>query len=167
MLNRIISVALVAGLAVAPLTVLAQQAQPAAQASQQLDPQLKAALDVTVPKAQSFIAALDGKQYTQALNMTSSEFQRSLGNQKFDQVIGAFQTRNGAVKTRRLVGAGPVTPPPEANAPKGRYMAVQYQTVFANTGENLELVVMHESAPNNWAIAGYFANPDQAPSPAR
>ncbi len=152
-------VALIAGLALVPAFAMAQQAQPQAQQQQQIDPALKAALDATVPKANSFVTALDNKQFAQALGMTSAEFKKSLGTQKFDQVIGTFQSKNGAVKGRQIVGAGPVNPPTEANAPKGRYMAVQYQTMFANSGANVELVVLHEGTPNNWNIAGYFANP--------
>lgn len=163
---RISKVALIAGLALVPAFAIAQTAQPQAQQHQQIDPALKAALDATVPKANAFVLALDNKQYPQALAMTSAEFKKSLGTQKFDQVIGTFQSRNGAMQGRQIVGAGPVNPPTEANAPKGRYMAVQYQTMFATTGANLELVVLHEGAPNNWNVAGYFANPVPPQPPA-
>lgn len=160
MLNRFLKVAFVAGLVAVPVLAFAQQpAQSATQAGQALDPQLKAALDVTVPKAQSFVTALDNKQFAQALAMTAPQFRQSLGSQSFEGIITGFQQRNGAMRGRQIVGAGPVNPPPEANAPAGRYMAVQYQTMFATTGANLELVVMHEVSPNNWQIAGYFANP--------
>lgn len=163
---RFCKVALIAGLALVPAFALAQQAQQQAQQQQQIDPAVKAALDATVPKANAFVTALDNKQFAQALAMTSAEFRQSLGTQKFDQVIGTFQAKNGAAKSRQIVGAGPVVPPPEANAPKGRYMAVQYQTMFATTGANLELVVLHEGTPNNWNVAGYFANPVQPPAAA-
>ena len=162
---NILSLALVAGFAISPLMAAAQNAAPAQQAAPQITPEIKAMLDATVPVANQFVMMLDGKQFPEAMALADDQFKKSLGNQNMATIIGDFQAKNGAVKTRNIVGAAPVTPPADPSVPKGRYAGVQYVTDFATSGQHTETVILFE---NNkvWKVAGYFSNPVPPQAPA-
>jgi hypothetical protein len=139
-MNRMLWVGAVLAVSVVGPAARAQQPEASAQARQ---------------ATEAWLAEVDSGRYADSWDKAAEAFRSALSRTAWDSTMRALRGPLGAVTSRELLGAQPVTDPP--GAPPGEYVLLQFRTQFA--GRELpavETVVPMKDKDGVWRVSGYF-----------
>jgi hypothetical protein len=116
-----------------------------------------AAVDAAEKAAQSWLALVDSGQYAESWDEAASFFQSKVTKEQWQTAMQSVRAPLGRVQARKLKSATYTTDVP--NAPKGKYVILQYQTSFANMKAAVETVTPMKEADGTWKVSGYYIRP--------
>jgi len=105
--------------------------------------------------AEAWLAVVDSGRYADSWAQAAEAFRGAVSQAAWDSTTRVHRTPLGAVTSRELLGAQPMTNPP--GAPPGEYVLLQFRTRFA--GRELpavETVVPMKEKDGPWRVSGYF-----------
>ena len=106
--------------------------------------------------AQAWLALVDAGKYAESWSAASSLFQNSLPQAEWIKGAQSVRAPAGAVKSRVLKS---ITPASEIKgAPSGKYLTVQFTTVFEHMRKEpsaVETVTLQQGSDGNFRVAGY------------
>ena len=105
--------------------------------------------------AETWLAVVDSGRYADSWAQAAAAFRDAVSQAAWDSTMWVHRTPLGAVTSRELLGAQPMTDPP--GAPPGEYVLLQFRTKFA--GRELpavETVVPMKNQAGAWHVSGYF-----------
>jgi hypothetical protein len=104
--------------------------------------------------AQSWLRFVDSGDYSQSWVEASSLFKAAVTEQDWVRKVKAVRQPLGALISRKLKSATPITQLP--GAPDGQYVVIQYDTSFANKKSAVETVTPMLDKDGQWRVSGYF-----------
>lgn len=105
--------------------------------------------------ALAWLEAIDGGEYEQAWESSSTLLQVPLSPNMLARTIGAARRDFGGVESRRRVGVIRETSMP--GAPAGDYTVFTFQTRFENKPQIIETITPHLEG-GTWKVSGYYVN---------
>lgn len=105
--------------------------------------------------AEAWLAVVDSGRYADSWANAAEAFRGAVSQAAWDSAMRVNRAPLGAVTSRELLGAQPLTDPP--GAPPGEYVLLQFRTKFA--GRELpavETVVPMKDQDGAWHVSGYF-----------
>lgn len=108
--------------------------------------------DATVA-AERWLAALDSGQWSRSWDHAAGLFRKAVPKKAWTQQISALRGPMGPVVSRSIISAQYTESLP--GAPDGRYVVIQYRTVFANKAKAVETVTPSFD-DGAWRVSGYF-----------
>ncbi len=114
------------------------------------EPERKAAQSA----AERWIVNLDESRYFDAWKATGTVFRSKVPQPQHEKGLNKYRKPLGAKVSRKLKGAEYTESLP--NTPKGKYVVVQFYTVFENNAEAVETVVEEQEKDGQWQVSGYF-----------
>ena len=110
--------------------------------------------DPRVKSAKQWLLLVDAGSYSESWEQAGEAFRGAVTEETWGQQLTAARTPFGAVTSRELRSAQPVTDPP--NAPPGEYLIVAFSTSFEKQLTATETVVLMQEGDDDWKVAGYF-----------
>lgn len=103
--------------------------------------------------ALAWLEQLDAGQYVTTWNDAAAIFRDALTPQQWETAASSARKPLGALQSRKLISATPVTDLP--GAPTGQYVVLQFETAFANKGTAFETVTPFLEN-GVWRVSGYY-----------
>lgn len=144
----LVSVAILAVMAIGPVGVQPAMAQQTAVEQQSIAAAQQAAL--------TWLAMADKDDVAGTYRNASAFFKKQVSQQVWTQNLQAAHQQVGAAKNRQLATARYMTQMP--NAPKGEYVLMLMQTAFEKHPSALETITMMRDPDGTWRLAGYYIN---------
>lgn len=107
-----------------------------------------------VESAEPWLALVDQGQYARSWETASEFLKNSVDRKSFVKALNASRKPFGEVKSRQLESKQYATSVP--GAPDGRYVILQYKTVFANKKSAVETVTPMLDKDKKWKVSGYY-----------
>jgi len=104
--------------------------------------------------AQRWLMSIDGGNYAESWNETSSFFRSVVTEPSWANSMNTFRQPLGGLVARKIKSAQPMTELP--GAPDGQYVVMQFETSFANKKSAIETVTFMLEKDGQWKSAGYF-----------
>ena len=104
--------------------------------------------------AQSWLALVDEAKYPDSWNAAAKLFQEHVAEATFASSVSGARQPLGHVVSRQLKSAEYRTVVP--GAPPGKYVIIQFATVFDNKPEAVETVTPVQEDDGAWKVSGYF-----------
>ena len=104
--------------------------------------------------AAQWLGHLDESRYADAWKATGSDFRRLVKEQAEVEALNKYRKPAGATVSRKLREARYTESLPKA--PAGKYVVVQFDTVFEHKPDAVETVVEVLEADGRWQVSGYF-----------
>ncbi|MBT9549199.1 MAG: DUF4019 domain-containing protein [Candidatus Sericytochromatia bacterium] len=104
--------------------------------------------------AHKWLQLTDHHKYAKSWTQASSYFQSAIDKPTWVGAMNATRKPLGRVKSRTLKFSSFSETLP--NAPKGKYVVLQYSTVFEGKPDALETVTPMLDKDGTWKVAGYF-----------
>lgn len=102
-----------------------------------------------------WVHLIDKGLYAQAWEEGSSLLKLTMPKMYWPDLLNAIRGDLGTVINRQTVAVLPSENPP--NLPKGKYVAIFYQTEFGNAKQVIELVTLVLESDNKWKVVTYMA----------
>ena len=103
--------------------------------------------------ARSWLELVDGEQYHASWNQAATLFQNQVTAAQWQQAVSSARSPLGRMRSRRLKNATAATSLP--GAPDGRYVVLQFDTVFEHKAAAVETVTPMLDG-GVWRVSGYF-----------
>jgi hypothetical protein len=105
--------------------------------------------------AEAWLAVVDSGRYADSWTAAGQAFRGAVSQAAWDSTMRVHRQPLGAVTSRELLGAQPMTDPP--GAPPGAYILLQFRTRFAGRETPaVETVVPFREQDGAWRVSGYF-----------
>jgi TM2 domain-containing membrane protein YozV len=101
-----------------------------------------------------WLAVIDRGTYLESWNQASAIFQGAVTEAAWENSMNTFRKPLGAVVSRQLKSAEPMTQMP--GAPDGQYIVMQFETSFAEKKSAIETVTFDLEKDGQWKSSGYF-----------
>lgn len=108
--------------------------------------------------AESWIALVDSESYVDSWEAASPAFQTGISQDEWATAVEQVRGQVGTIESRTLLDSQYHTSLP--NAPEGEYVVLQYESVFTQLPQAMEMVVLTK-ADDEWKAAGYQVVPAQ------
>lgn len=102
----------------------------------------------------AWLALTDAEKYGESWRAAAELFQSAVSEEAWGRSLGNVRRPLGQVLTRTLKTATQKTSLP--GAPDGKYVLVQFDTVFTNKAAAVETVTAMQAADRTWKVAAYF-----------
>ena len=109
---------------------------------------------VAIAAAQKWLALIDAGDDSESWHQAALIFQGGVTETAWENSMNTFRKPLGAVVSRQLKSAEPMTQMP--GAPDGQYILMQFETSFANKSSAIETVSFVKEKDGSWKSAGYF-----------
>jgi Protein of unknown function (DUF4019) len=109
--------------------------------------------DAAQAVAEAWVVLADAGKYGDAWDKSAKIFQSTVPRTTFVQAAAGARDPLGKVVSRTLKSREYLTQLP--GAPDGRYVVIQYQTVFANKKDTLETITPMADPDGVWRVSGY------------
>lgn len=109
--------------------------------------------------AEAWLALVDAGQYGASYDQAAQSFKAVVSRDEWIKDVTGARGPLGKMSTRRLAKSDVMRDPP--NAPPGEYVAIQYQSSFANLNAALETVVPVLEKDGKWRVSGYYVKKAQ------
>jgi hypothetical protein len=110
--------------------------------------------DAAQAAAESWLKLVDAGDYAGSWDAGAKVFKAAVTKDQWAQAAGAARNPLGKLVSRKLKSREYKTSLP--GAPDGKYVIVQYDTVFANKAAAVETVVPMADPDGAWRVSGYF-----------
>ena len=114
----------------------------------------QAAVDEATKAADRWLKLVDAGDYKQSWNTACSLFRNAVTADQWAQQVGSVRKQVGALVSRKLKSAQYATSLP--GAPSGKYVVIQYDSVFKNKSDAVETVTPMLDKDGQWRVSGYF-----------
>jgi hypothetical protein len=114
----------------------------------------QAAVDEATNAADRWLKLVDAGDYKQSWNTACSLFRNAVTADQWAQQVGSVRKQVGALVSRKLKSAQYTTSLP--GAPDGKYVVIQYDSVFQNKSDAVETVTPMLDKDGQWRVSGYF-----------
>jgi hypothetical protein len=114
----------------------------------------QAAVDEATRAADRWLKLVDAGDYKQSWNTACSLFRNAVTADQWAQQVGSVRKQVGALVSRKLKSAQYATSLP--GAPSGKYVVIQYDSVFQNKSDAVETVTPMLDKDGQWRVSGYF-----------
>jgi len=114
----------------------------------------QAAVDEATKAADRWLKLVDAGDYKQSWNTACSLFRNAVTADQWAQQVGSVRKQVGALVSRKLKSAQYATSLP--GAPSGKYVVIQYDSVFQNKSDAVETVTPMLDKDGQWRVSGYF-----------
>ena len=114
----------------------------------------QAAVDEATKAADRWLKLVDAGDYKQSWNTACSLFRNAVTADQWAQQVGSVRKQVGALVSRKLKSAQYATSLP--GAPDGKYVVIQYDSVFQNKSDAVETVTPMLDKDGQWRVSGYF-----------
>jgi hypothetical protein len=114
----------------------------------------QAAVDEATKAADRWLKLVDAGDYKQSWNTACSLFRNAVTADQWAQQVGTVRKQVGALVSRKLKSAQYATSLP--GAPSGKYVVIQYDSVFQNKSDAVETVTPMLDKDGQWRVSGYF-----------
>lgn len=135
--RRFMSACLIAAFAAAGGAFAADKPEDAAQAS-----------------AEAWLKLVDGGDYAASWEQAARVFKGAVQQADWSKMAGGVRTPLGKLVSRKLKSREYAEKMP--GAPDGRYVVIQYDTVFEHKSAAVETVVPMADPDGAWRVSGYF-----------
>jgi len=106
--------------------------------------------------ASAWLATVDSGQYGESWDGAAALFKAAVSRGQWVAALDQVRKPLGKLVSRKLIVAKFMTEVPNANAPKGEYVFLQYETSFANAPGKTETVTPMKDPDGVWRVSGYF-----------
>jgi Protein of unknown function (DUF4019) len=106
--------------------------------------------------ALAWLALVDEAKYDESWEEVAAYLRKALPKDKWRQDLGAAREPLGKLVSRKLKSAQYSEHLP--GAPDGRYVVIQYDTVFEKKARAVETVTPMLDRDGAWRVTGYFIN---------
>lgn len=103
--------------------------------------------------AKEWLSLADSEQYGASWTAAAPAFQSAVSQSDWEKALGAARKPLGALKSRTVKSATYASELP--GAPKGDYVVIVYDSVFANRA-GIETVTPMRGSDGKWKVSGYF-----------
>jgi len=110
--------------------------------------------DAAQAAAESWLKLVDDGNYAASWEQAAKVFKGAVKQADWAQAAGGVRTPLGKLVSRKLKSREYAEKMP--GAPDGRYVVVQYDTVFENKASAVETVTPMADPDGAWRVAGYF-----------
>ena len=110
--------------------------------------------DAAQAAAESWLKLVDDGDYAASWEQAAKVFKGAVKQADWAQMVGGVRTPLGKLVSRKLKSREYTEKMP--GAPDGRYVVVQYDTVFENKASAVETVTPMADPDGAWRVAGYF-----------
>ena len=110
--------------------------------------------DAAQAAAESWLKLVDAGDYAASWEQAAKVFKGAVKQGDWAQAAGGVRTPLGKLVSRKLKSREYAEKMP--GAPDGRYVVVQYDTVFENKASAVETVTPMADPDGVWRVAGYF-----------
>jgi hypothetical protein len=114
----------------------------------------QAAVDEATKAADRWLKLVDAGDYKQSWETACSLFRNAVTADQWAQQVGSVRKQVGALVSRKLKSAQYATSLP--GAPDGKYVVIQYDSVFQNKSDAVETVTPMLDKDGQWRVSGYF-----------
>jgi hypothetical protein len=104
--------------------------------------------------ADAWLALVDAEKYGESWDQAASFFRGAVPREQWKQQVGGVRKPLGNVVSRKLKSKRYATTLP--GAPDGKYVVIQYDTVFENKATAIETVTPMEDTDGKWRVSGYY-----------
>jgi hypothetical protein len=110
--------------------------------------------DAAQPAAESWLKLVDAGNYAASWDQAAKVFKGAVGQADWVQMAGGVRTPLGKLVSRQLKSREYAEK--MAGAPEGKYVVIQYDTVFENKASAVETVIPMADPDGAWRVSGYF-----------
>jgi hypothetical protein len=104
--------------------------------------------------AEDWLVLVDGGNYDQSWDQTSAFFKTVVSQADWKKAAMGVRTPLGPVVSRKNKSCQYCTSLPDS--PKGKYVVIQYDTVFEKRAGAVETVTPRMEADGQWRVSGYY-----------
>ena len=104
--------------------------------------------------AESWLLLVDSGKYSESWNEAAQIFKQKVSLQQWKSALESVRIPLGKLKSRRLRTATYTETLP--GAPDGRYVVIQYETIFDKKKSAIETVTPMIEKDGQWRVSGYF-----------
>jgi len=112
------------------------------------------AVDEATKAADRWLKLVDNGDYKQSWMTASTIFKNAVTEAQWARQVGSVRKPLGALVSRKLKSAQYATSLP--GAPDGKYVVIQYDSVFQNKSAAVETVTPMLDKDGQWRVSGYF-----------
>ena len=112
------------------------------------------AVDEATRAADRWLKLVDAGDYKQSWDTASSLLKNAVTEDQWAQQVGTARKPLGALVSRKLKSTQYATSLP--GAPDGKYVVIQYESVFQNKSAAVETVTPMLDQDGQWRVSGYF-----------
>jgi hypothetical protein len=112
------------------------------------------AVDEATKAADRWLKLVDAGDYKQSWDTASSLLKNAVTEDQWAQQVGTARKPLGALVSRKLKSTQYATSLP--GAPDGKYVVIQYESVFQNKSAAVETVTPMLDQDGQWRVSGYF-----------
>jgi uncharacterized protein DUF4019 len=112
------------------------------------------AVDEGTKAADRWLKLVDAGDYKQSWDTASSLLKNAVTEDQWAQQVGTARKPLGALVSRKLKSTQYATSLP--GAPDGKYVVIQYESVFQNKSAAVETVTPMLDQDGQWRVSGYF-----------
>ena len=113
-----------------------------------------AAENAALASAQTWLATVDGANYSKGWDETSPSLKVAAGKADFDKSLRGARTPLGTLVSRAVKSKQYATSLP--GAPDGEYVVIQFDTTFQNKAHAVETVTPKLDSDGQWRVSGYY-----------
>ena len=110
--------------------------------------------DAAQGAAESWLKLVDDGNYAASWEQAAKVFKGAVKQADWAQMAGGVRTPLGKLVSRKVKSREYTEKLP--GAPDGKYVVIQYDTVFANKASAVETVVPMMDPDGAWRVSGYF-----------
>ena len=107
-----------------------------------------------VAAADAWLVLVDGEKYGDSWDQAASFFKGAVPSDMWEKQVGAVRRPLGKLVSRKLKSKQYTTTLP--GAPDGKYVVIQYDTVFESKASATETVTPMADTDGKWRVSGYF-----------
>lgn len=104
--------------------------------------------------AASWLSLIDSGEYSESWNKAAQIFKQKVSLQQWKSSLESVRIPLGNLKLRRLKTAAYTETLP--GAPDGKYVVIQYETIFDKKKSAIETVTPMMEKDCRWRVSGYF-----------
>jgi opacity protein-like surface antigen len=110
--------------------------------------------DAAQSAAEAWLKVVDAGDYGESWDQAAKVFKAALSQADWVKTSGGVRTPLGKVVSRKLKSREYTEKLP--GAPDGKYVVIQYDTVFEKRPQAIETVIPMLDPDGSWRVSGYF-----------
>ena len=104
--------------------------------------------------ASAWLNLVDAGKYGESWETAAAYFKNSVGKQQWEQMLAAVRKPLGQLVSRELKSKNHMESLP--GAPDGKYVVIQFTSVFENKKSAIETVTPMLDPDGKWKVSGYY-----------
>ncbi len=113
--------------------------------------------DAAIVPAQAWLVLVDQGKYAESWDEAAALFKSAITKQRWQESLVGVRAPLGTVLSRRVRSRRYAESLP--GAPDGKYVVIQFDTVFEHKSTAVETVTPMLDRDGRWRVSGYYINP--------